>query len=149
MNSQVILELLRSTLCFWFLTNFLIFWPALRHQGWCQNIAQRSPTLFGKTSFFTHTFLEHVRSMSKKYISYIIIPRHIICSRESSLKVYLKTKNEKCINRCENRALNLIISANDFKYDSGASEKHFISLIFGRLFIFFDRLLDTRDDAKT
>ena len=56
---------------------------------------------------------------------------------------------KKCINQCENRALNLIISANDFKYDSGASEKHFSFLIFGQLFGFFDRLLDTKDDAKT
>ena len=41
---------------------------------------------------------------------------------------------KKYINQCENRALNLNISANDFKYDSGASEKHFIFLIFDQLF---------------
>ena len=80
MNSQVILELLRSTSCFWFLTNVLIFWPALRHQGWCQNIAQRSPKLFGKTSFLTlQTFLEHVQNMSKKCIlSYHIMSYYMI-----------------------------------------------------------------------
>ena len=80
MNSQVILELLRSTLFFDFWWTFLIFWPALRHQGWCQNIAQRSPKLFGKTSFLTlQTFLEHVWNMSKKCILYHhIMSYHII-----------------------------------------------------------------------
>ena len=50
---------------------------------------------------------------------------------------------KKCINQCENRDLDFISGANDFKYDSGASEKHFIR----RLKI--DHLLDIRDDAKT
>ena len=59
---------------------FWIFWPALRHQGWCQNIAQRSPKLFGKTYFLTlETFLEHVRNMSKKCIlSYHMISYDIM-----------------------------------------------------------------------
>ena len=45
--------------------------------------------------------------------------------------------------------MNLIISAYEFSSDSGASEKHFIFLIIDQLFWFLDRLLDTRDDAKT
>ena len=56
---------------------------------------------------------------------------------------------KKCLNQCENRAMNLITSAYEFSSDSGASEKHFIFLMFGQLFRFLDRLLDTRDDAKT
>ena len=58
-------------------------------------------------------------------------------------------KMKICINQCENRALDLILSAYEFPGDSGASEKHFIFLMFGQLFRFLDRLLDTRDDAKT
>ena len=61
------------------------FWPLLRPRGWCQNIPQTSPKLFGKTSFSTpRTFLEHVRNMSKKCIlnyhnmSYNIIWNNII-----------------------------------------------------------------------
>ena len=42
---------------------------------------------------------------------------------------------EKCINRCENRAMNFIFGANDFKNDSGASEKDFIFL---KIVNFFD-----------
>ena len=62
---------------FW--STFLIFWPALRHQGWCQNITQRSLKLFGKTSFLTlHTFSEQFQKMSKKYIlSYHIMSYNI------------------------------------------------------------------------
>ena len=45
--------------------------------------------------------------------------------------------------------MNLIISADEFSGDSGASEKHFIFLNFDQLFWFFDWLLDTADDAKT
>ena len=62
-----------------------IFRPRLWHLRWCQMIAQRSPKLFGKTSFLTpQTFLEHVRNMSKKCIlsyhimSYAIISYDII-----------------------------------------------------------------------
>ena len=69
---------------FYFWSAFLNFRPALRHEGWCQNIARRSPKLFGKTSFLTlQTFLEHVRNMSKTCIvsclilSYDIIWYHI------------------------------------------------------------------------
>ena len=59
---------------------FLVFRPLLRPRGWCQNIPQTSPTLFGKTSFSTPgTFLEHVRNMSKKCIlSYHIIWYHMM-----------------------------------------------------------------------
>ena len=37
-------------------------------------------------------------------------------------------KIKKCINECENRAMNFIFGSYEFKYDSGASEKHFIFL---------------------
>ena len=43
---------------------------------------------------------------------------------------------KKCINQCENRAMNLIISANEFSGDSGASEKHFIFTILTNFFNF-------------
>ena len=43
-------------------------------------------------------------------------------------------KMQKCINQCENRAMNLILGANKFSGDSGASEKHFIFWIFDQLF---------------
>ena len=43
-------------------------------------------------------------------------------------------ENEKM--HSENRALKLIPGRNDFKYDSGASEKHFMFFIFGQLFKF-------------
>ena len=44
---------------------------------------------------------------------------------------------KQSINQCENRALNLIFGSNEFKYDSGASEKHFIFLNVSQLFYFF------------
>ena len=56
---------------------------------------------------------------------------------------------KKCINQCENRALELIFGSYEFKCDSGASEKHFIFVKNNQLFSFFDPFLDTRDDAKT
>ena len=84
-----------------FRSTFLNFWPALRHQGWCQNIAQRSPKLFGKTSFLTlQTFLEHVRNMSKKCIltyhnmSYNIISynsiQYDIIDKKKTLMIFSK-----------------------------------------------------------
>ena len=45
--------------------------------------------------------------------------------------------------------MNLILGPNDFKYDSGTSEKHFILFIFDQLYWILDGLLDTDDDAKT
>ena len=61
-----------------------IFRPRLWHLRWCQMIAQRSPKLFGKTSFLTpKTFSEHVRNMSKTcllsclILSYIVLSYHI------------------------------------------------------------------------
>ena len=44
--------------------------------------------------------------------------------------------------------MNLIFGPNDFKYDYGASEKHFIFLKNDKLFWFLDPFLDTADDAK-
>ena len=44
--------------------------------------------------------------------------------------------------------MNLILGQNDFKYDSGASEKHFIFLKSYIYFWFLDPFLDTADDAK-
>ena len=41
---------------------------------------------------------------------------------------------KKCINQCENRAMNLVISADEFSGDSGASEKHFFLFIFDYFF---------------
>ena len=46
-------------------------------------------------------------------------------------------KMKKCMNQCENRALNLIISANEFSGDSGASEKHFFFVNFWSTFFEF------------
>ena len=48
-------------------------------------------------------------------------------------------KNKKCINRCENRALNLIITANELSNEFGASEKHLILLFLVNVFDFLAR----------
>ena len=45
--------------------------------------------------------------------------------------------------------MNVILGANEFKYDSGASGKHFMFLKNGGRLGLFKPLLDTRDDAKT
>ena len=67
------------------LLTFLIFRPPLRHQGWCQNIAQRSPKLFGKSWFLTlQTFFgtcpEHVKTciLSSHIMSYNMISYDIL-----------------------------------------------------------------------
>ena len=56
---------------------FLICWRVLRHQGWCQNIAQRSPKLLGKTSFLTlQTFFEKCPEHVQKV--HLILSYHVI-----------------------------------------------------------------------
>ena len=56
---------------------------------------------------------------------------------------------KKYINKCENRAPDVVFGTNEFKYDSGASEKLYMFVMRLSFFQFLDRLLDTRDDAKT